>query len=65
MNIIFLILPLALMLAGASVYGFIWATRKGQYDDLETPPLRLLIDEEYIDSPDENEKDREKKSAED
>lgn len=59
MNIIFLILPLALILASASVYGFIWATRKGQYDDLDTPPLRLLIDEEYIDKPGEDGGDKE------
>ncbi|AWV90673.1 cbb3-type cytochrome oxidase assembly protein CcoS [Bradymonas sediminis] len=51
MNVIYFILPLALLLGAASVYGFIWATRKGQYDDLDTPPLRLLIDEEYVDKP--------------
>lgn len=51
MNIIFLILPLALMLAGAAIYGFIWATRKGQYDDLDTPAIRVLIDEEYVKEP--------------
>lgn len=54
MNIVFFILPLALCFAGVSVWGFFWAARKGQYDDLDTPPLRILIDEEYIDRPDED-----------
>lgn len=46
MSIIYLILPIALLLAGASVAGFLWAAKKGQYDDLDTPPLRMLIDDE-------------------
>lgn len=50
MNIVFFILPLALCFAAVSVWGFFWAARKGQYDDLDTPPLRILIDEEYVDS---------------
>lgn len=54
MIVIFFILPLALLLASLSVFGFLWATRKGQYDDLDTPPLRLLIDEEYVEKPDKN-----------
>lgn len=54
MIVIFFILPLALLLASLSVYGFLWATRKGQYDDLDTPPLRLLIDEEYIETLEED-----------
>lgn len=51
MNIIYFILPLALCLAAVSVWGFFWAARKGQYDDLDTPPLRILLDEEYVDTP--------------
>lgn len=46
MTIIYLILPLALVLAGGAVAAFFWAARHGQYDDLDTPPLRMLIDDE-------------------
>lgn len=53
MNIIYFILPLALCFAALSIWGFFWAARKGQYDDLDTPPLRILIDEEYVDTPPE------------
>jgi len=45
MSIIFLILPLTLLLSVAAVLAFAWATRSGQFDDLETPALRLLHDE--------------------
>jgi cbb3-type cytochrome oxidase maturation protein len=45
MSIIFLILPITLLLSVAAVVAFAWATRSGQFDDLETPALRLLHDE--------------------
>jgi len=36
----------SLMLLGAAVWAFIWAVRKGQFDDLETPAVRVLFDDE-------------------
>jgi cbb3-type cytochrome oxidase maturation protein len=45
MSIIFLILPITLLLCAGAVAAFAWATRGGQFDDLETPAIRLLHDE--------------------
>lgn len=45
MSVIYIVLPLAVLLAAAAVYGFIWATRGGQFDDLDTPPIRMLHDD--------------------
>jgi len=45
MSILFLILPITLVLSAAAVAAFAWATRSGQFDDLETPAIRLLHDE--------------------
>ena len=45
MSIIFLILPITLLLSAGAVAAFAWATRSGQFDDLETPAIRLLHDE--------------------
>jgi cbb3-type cytochrome oxidase maturation protein len=45
MEIIDFLIPLALLLAAFFVGGFVWMTKKGQYDDLETPGLRMLLDE--------------------
>jgi len=42
MSVLFIVLPLAVALASVAVWGFIWATRGGQFDDLDTPPLRAL-----------------------
>ncbi|HKO47379.1 MAG TPA: cbb3-type cytochrome oxidase assembly protein CcoS [Polyangiaceae bacterium] len=45
MSIIFLILPVTLLLSTVAVVAFAWATRSGQFDDLETPAVRLLHDD--------------------
>jgi cbb3-type cytochrome oxidase maturation protein len=46
MSVFYLVLPLALILVGAAVVAFVWAARKGQFDDLETPALRMVPDED-------------------
>jgi cbb3-type cytochrome oxidase maturation protein len=46
MSVLFIVVPLALLLAGGAVWAFFWATRQGQFDDLSTPPLRMLHDDE-------------------
>ncbi len=45
MSVIFIALPVAIALAAAAVWGFVWAVRGGQMDDLETPPRRILFDD--------------------
>ncbi len=44
MSVLFIALPVALGLAGLAVAAFVCSVRKGQFDDLETPPLRILFD---------------------
>lgn len=48
MEVITILLPLALILAIVFIAGFIWMTMKGQYDDLETPSMRMLIEENNL-----------------
>jgi cbb3-type cytochrome oxidase maturation protein len=45
-NILYLVVPLALLLVLVAVVAFVWAGRTGQFDDLETPALRVLHDDE-------------------
>ena len=42
----FVLLPLALLFAAAALGVFIWAALSGQYDDVHTPAVRILHDEE-------------------
>ena len=46
METIFVLLPLALLIAAIAVGFFIWAATSGQFDDLETPAVRILFDDE-------------------
>lgn len=46
MAVIYVLLPLALLIAGAAVAAFILAARRGEFDDLETPALRVLFDDD-------------------
>ncbi|MBL8140741.1 MAG: cbb3-type cytochrome oxidase assembly protein CcoS [Acidobacteria bacterium] len=46
METIFVLLPLALLIAAIAVGFFIWAARTGQFDDLDTPAVRILFDDE-------------------
>ncbi len=46
MEVIFIVLPLAILLAGVAVGAFLWAVRRGQYDDLEAPPCRVLFEDD-------------------
>jgi cbb3-type cytochrome oxidase maturation protein len=55
MSAIYIALPLALLLALAGVMAFIWSVRSGQMDDLETPALRILGEEdERTSEPEDN-----------
>lgn len=46
MNVLYVLVPLALALALGGVAAFRWAVRDGQFDDVDTPALRVLLDDE-------------------
>ena len=45
MEIIYLLVPLAVLIAIAIVVVFLWAVKSGQFEDLEGPAHRILMDE--------------------
>lgn len=42
MNVLLILIPVTLVLVGIAVAMFFWAVNKGQFDDLDTPALRIL-----------------------
>lgn len=46
MSALYLVFPLALLLVAAAVWAYLWATRRGQFDDLDTPAQRMLADDD-------------------
>lgn len=51
MNILLLLIPLSLMLVSAAAWAFAWAIRRGQFDDLDTPALDILADDQPVAAP--------------
>ncbi len=48
MSALYLVLPLALLIASLAVLAFAWTVRSGQLDDVDTPPRRILFDDERL-----------------
>lgn len=46
MSVMFVLVPVALFVVGLAIVAYVWAARRGQFDDLETPAMRILHDEE-------------------
>lgn len=46
MRILYLLIPMALGVAGVALWAFLWAVRTGQFDDLEGPAHRILMDDD-------------------
>jgi cbb3-type cytochrome oxidase maturation protein len=46
MSILYLLIPLAVVLMAIAAVFFIWTVRSGQYDDLEGPAHRILMDDD-------------------
>ena len=53
MEILKALIPIALLLGLFFVVLFIWAARSGQFDDLDTPSQRMLLDDEFDEINDE------------
>lgn len=45
-SVLYIALPIALLLGGGGMLACIICIRAGQYDDLDTPAVRMLIDED-------------------
>jgi cbb3-type cytochrome oxidase maturation protein len=50
MEVIVILMPLAILLSLSFIGAFAWMAIKGQYDDLETPKLKMLLDDRVVKS---------------
>lgn len=46
MNILYLLIPLGLVLLGIALWAFMWAVKSGQFEDMEGPAHRMLMDDD-------------------
>lgn len=46
MGILYLLIPLTVVIMIIAIWGFIWAIKNGQFDDLDGPAYRILMDDD-------------------
>ena len=51
MNSLLFLVPISLVLLGIAIWALRWAVRDGQFDELDTPAIDILRDDE-ADAPD-------------
>ena len=62
MEIIYFLIPMALILLAGIVAGLFWAIKSGQFDDMEGPAHQIIMDEEiYPEKVEKENKNKEKK----
>jgi len=69
LSVIFVLIAVSMVVAGGFLIGFLWAVKKGQYDDHYSPSVRILFDDQEIEdqekSKTKDKKEDESKSSED
>ncbi|MGB2130496.1 MAG: cbb3-type cytochrome oxidase assembly protein CcoS [Marinobacterium sp.] len=58
MDIIYLLIPIAIILASVAIWAFFWSVKQGQFDDLESPAHRILYDDDDALIPDDARQDK-------
>lgn len=47
MEVIYLLIPLSLVFMAVAIYVFFWAIKAEQFDDLEGPAHRVVMDDQH------------------
>jgi cbb3-type cytochrome oxidase maturation protein len=45
-DILYFLIPLSIVVMGVMIWAVVWTVRSGQYDDLEGPAHRILMDDD-------------------
>ncbi len=60
MNMLYVLIPLAVVLLGVAVWALLWAIRTGQFDDLESQGWSVVLDDDQKPPPfDDDEENKE------
>lgn len=46
MEILYLLIPLGILILGIAIGALIWAVKSGQFEDMEGPAHRILMDDD-------------------
>lgn len=48
MEILYLLIPVALLIVAGAVGAFIWAVNSGQFEDTDGPAVRVLMEDDRV-----------------
>jgi cbb3-type cytochrome oxidase maturation protein len=48
MSVIFVLVPVALAIVALALWAYVWAAKRGQFDDLRTPGMRVLHEDDDV-----------------
>ena len=48
MSVLYIALPVAILLGGVALWGCLYCIRSGQYDEMESSSMRILIDDKPV-----------------
>lgn len=51
MEVVYFLLPVAVLMSATGLGFFVWALRNGQYEDLEGPRWRVVYDDDSVPLP--------------
>lgn len=54
MELVFVALPVALLIAGGVLWAFVWAAKGDQFEDLDTPPRRAIFEDLPVRGPEDD-----------
>jgi len=57
MDILYLLIPIAIIFVACALWAFFWSVNNGQFDDLESPAHSILYDDDEELIPDEARQD--------
>ena len=46
MSILYVLIPMSIVLLIIAIWFFFWASNDGQFDDLDSPAVRILMDDD-------------------
>ncbi len=47
MNILLFLIPVSMLALGVALWAFIWAVKRGQFEDMDTPALDILREDQH------------------
>jgi cbb3-type cytochrome oxidase maturation protein len=53
MDMLFILVPIAIILVGFAAWGMRWALKSGQFDDMDSPASSILFDDDEHMIPDD------------